>query len=395
MTHQTPVDHWKVVLSACLISSVGALMFCVSPLILGIFGNHFSLNDQQLGYLLSSFYMGFFLIATSSAFWIRRVNWRVTALAGISITSLALFAINDANSYQVLLALMIAIGVGMGISYALATQILSDSSNPDRVFGIKLTFENLPGTALLLMLPVFVVPKFGLHGVVTVMAVTVIIFGLTIVWLPKRASKIHTFTLNSDNKESIPVNDKNLVWYGIASIFLFALGLIVPWTFMERIGVSLMFTNGDIGLALTACMGSSILGGLLAALIGERIGQMKPIIIGMTIYFLSLLGLGLSHNFIVYAVSCSMLLFTLNFVIAYQLGVTTTVDYSGNLVVLSASALSCAMAVGPAIGGNLIKGNDYTNLLIFSGVCGVASLGVYSFVCLRAHVKASFETQLT
>lgn len=383
-THN-PIDRWQVIIAASLLSGAGALMFGAFPVFLAAAAKQLSLSEEQVGYLPSAFYVGYTCTAISTVFWVRRVNWQLAAAFGVAITALPLFAMQGIGSYPLMLGLMVVGGAGMGILYSLATAILSDSSNPDRVFGLKLAVETMPGTALLFLLPILVIPDWGFNGTALVMALCAAISALCILWLPK-AGQRSTVEINGSEAEPNQGGSSLLVWLGLAATTLYFMGVVSPWVFLQLIGESLNLPGEKIGIVLSAGLFIAILGGFIAAAIGTRFGHIPPMTVIMGIFFVALFILERSQGLLGFAVGSLMLLSTLNLALSFLLGLTARVDKQGKLIVLSTAAIAGAVIIGPGIAGNLVDSGDFTSLLWFSAACGALSLALYVYISLRAHV---------
>ena len=79
-----------------------------------------------------------------------------------------------------------------------------------------------------------------------------------------------------------------------------------------------------------------------------------------------------------------MLLFTVNFGLAYFFGLSAEIDLSGRFVVLSATSLSVGGIIGPAIAGRLMEGYSYQHVLGFSAACIILSLILYCIVVKKS-----------
>jgi len=75
-----------VLVAACMISGVGALVFNAFPLFLSVTANQFGLNDTQLGLLGTTYLGGFAVVALFAPIWMPRIEWRsIAVVAGVLI----------------------------------------------------------------------------------------------------------------------------------------------------------------------------------------------------------------------------------------------------------------------------------------------------------------------
>ena len=391
-TTNNPIDKWSIIVAASLIAGAGGIMFGSFPVFLGAAADKLSLTEEQVGYLPSIFYVGYCLLSASAVFWIRKINWKAIAVAGIALNAIPLFAMSAVESYTVLLALMLLSGGGQGTIYTLATTILSDSSNPDRVFGFKLAVETIPGAAMLFILPAFVIPDWGFSGVSIVMASCICAALICAYIIPARGTRSAREVAAESTVQSHTSTPIFLPVLGLISIFLFFNAIVSPWVFLQMIGESIGLAGEDIGLILSLGLGACILGGFLAAAIGTRFGHIPPMLVITGILLGSLYLLEIADSLAVYALASIALLSILNLGISFTLGLTARVDLSGRLIVLSTAAIAGSVIVGPSISGNLISDNNFTPLLWFSAISGLLSLAIYTYVAICSHVDDAENT---
>ena len=84
-----------------------------------------------------------------------------------------------------------------------------------------------------------------------------------------------------------------------------------------------------------------------------------------------------STDVLTFGIGTGLVLFTVNFALAYFFGLSAEIDTSGKFVVVSAAAISVGGVVGPAIAGRLIENYSFNHLLGFSAVCAIMSLILY------------------
>src|SRR5690242_16737072 len=135
VTH-APVYHQplSVFLSACTVSSVGALLFNVMPALLVAAAARFGLDDGQIGVVGSSALAGFALVAATSRQWIGRFDWRALTGAGTTLAAISLALCAFVQSYKALLAAFFVTGAGMAFLYTVTIAVVSENHKPDRAF---------------------------------------------------------------------------------------------------------------------------------------------------------------------------------------------------------------------------------------------------------------------
>jgi predicted MFS family arabinose efflux permease len=387
-----PVDRVSVYIAAGLVSGCGALMFNIMPVFVGALSDAFKLSESELGDIVAGFNIAFTIVAISSLVWVRRFNWRAMSFIGVAVAAISLLAMTLASGNPAILLLTACVGLGMGALYALIMAILGDSDDPDRAFGLKLGLETLPGAALLFLLPAVIVPKYGFSGVVLTMAATLVVLGLSSFWLP--VSGIKKVSVNNESRTTVFGKSRLLSFLALFSSLSFFTGIAASWAFLELLANTRALPANVIGTTLAVGFIICGLGGFAAAAIADRWGRILPF---AAIILINLLGLWELANFdgtIGYALGASLFLFSVNFALTYTFGLTSQVDQSGRLVVLSAAVLSIGGVVGPFISGRLVEAIGYGAMLAFSASSSLMALAVYIGV-IHLHQKGQIGTAVS
>ena len=190
MAARNPVDTTKVYIAAGLISGCGALFFNVMPAFVGAMAESFKFSESQLGDVVAAFNIGFTATAVIAMMWIHRIDWRISSGFGVLGAVVVFVAMSLVRTFIPIAILVGALGIMLGLLYALILAILGDSDQPDRAFGIKLGIETLPGALMLFLLPVVIVPVYGFSGVALTLAATALILGSFTFLLPRHSARV-------------------------------------------------------------------------------------------------------------------------------------------------------------------------------------------------------------
>lgn len=374
-----PVDRMSVYLAVGFLSGIGILISTTMPMVIGSLIESLGFTESQAGDLVAVFSLTFTAIAVASLFFIRRVNWKVTALFMSAICILTFLAVTWTNQYQSLIGVFAVMGLGMGGLYALGMTISGDSSNPDKAFGLKLGFESMPAIIALFALPVLVIPEYGLKGMMYAMAAMAVIVAPLGFLLPTKGIKGGQNT-SSSLQSVVAQHTKTPLGLSlvtlVASIIFFS-GVIGTWAFLEVIGIAKGLPVEKVGIILAVGMVSATIGAFVAAGLANKLGRNIPM---LAIIALNVIGLALvwrSGSMLSFALGAILFTFCINFALAYFFGLSAEIDLSGRFVALSATTLSLGGVIGPAIAGRLIEGHGYGAVLGFSAVCVVTSLVLY------------------
>ncbi len=381
-----PINRTSSLVSACAMGAAGVVIFGVLPLLLGAVADHFQLNEDQAGSVASAYFAGYFIATLTSMLWIRRLNWRLVALLGLLMMAGGLFFAALGTSYFLVLAGMVVTGVGGGVTYALSAGMVSDMNDPDRKFAIKLIPEQIVPTILLVLLPAYVIAVWGLQGLLFALALVVVGLALFILWIPAKG-KDHAAVGTSGGKASPQV------FVALAALLFYFGGIAGVWAFLERIAKEGDMDPALVGNLLAVALVSTIIGPVLAAVLGDRIGRILPQVIGTVIVLLTFLLLASGITPLKYGIAMALMPGAWYFVIAYQMGVIADADISGRYAALMASALALGAIFGAELVGMIASSSGYATAYIFAGGTAVIGVAASCWVvhCLKKQGPESVE----
>ncbi|RKQ71198.1 putative MFS family arabinose efflux permease [Litorimonas taeanensis] len=389
---RNPIDRMSVYVAVGFLSGIGILISTTMPMVIGSLIESLSFSESQAGDLVAIFSLTFTAIAVASLLFIRRVNWKVTALVMSAICAMSLFAVTLTPQYQTLILVFGIMGLGMGGLYALGMTILGDSSNPDKAFGLKLGYESMPAIIALFALPVLVIPEYGLKGMMYAMAAMAVIVAPLSFLIPSTGVKGSQAGLSNTSDMALQPNKTSASSLGLsiitllASIIFFS-GVIATWAFLEVIGGVKSLAVEKVGVVLALGMVSATIGAFVAAALGNKMGRYNPMIAIIVLNALSLVLIWQSATIFTFALGAILFTFCINYGLAYFFGLSAEIDISGRFVALSATTLSLGGVIGPAIAGRLIEGSGFGAVLSFSALCAVLSLTLYMVVVHLSRYK--------
>ena len=388
-TPTNPIDRGSVYVAVGFLSGIGILISTTMPMVIGGLIEGLNFSETQAGDLVAIFSLTFTAIAVASLLFIRRVNWKFTALTMSAICALALFAVTLSSHYQTLISVFGVMGLGMGGLYALGMTVLGDSSNPDKAFGLKLGYESMPAIIALFAFPVLIIPEYGLKGMMYAMAAMAVIVAPLSFLVPSRGVKGGGASESNlaDVSEIAAKRSKTPLGLSIttlvASIIFFS-GVIATWAFLEVIGGIKGLPADKVGIILALGMVSATIGAFVAAALGNKKGRNFPMIAIIILNVLSSVLIWQSTSLFAFALGAISFTFCINYALAYFFGLSAEIDFSGRFVALSTTTLSLGGVIGPAIAGRLIEGSGIGAVLGFSAFCTVLSLILYMVVVRRS-----------
>ena len=375
---QSTMDAGTVVVAGVIASAIGAIFYNTLPMYLGAAQDHRSLTNEQIGLIGTLFFLGYTLCSSSAFFWIRNVDWRVVSYSAIAIAAFGLLVAGGSSSYMALLAGMFVAGCGFAGIYAVGTTLLSDTSNPARWYGAKITAEAAIGVILLVILPAVVLPRWGFIGLSAALIVAMVLLAPSIILMPPQGVR------GAPEEEQVHrFGESQSVWLALIACALFMCGQTAIWGFVERMGAGAGFNPTLVGTLLAVSLTFAVAGSLLAAWLGNRYGCLKPLISAHLVFFAGLTALTRGHVFEAYALGACLVMFSVGLGISYAVSTIAELDPDGRFVVLSVPAIGIGIMFGPGIAGFLAKDGNYAPVLLFGFITLIISL--LAFIYAERH----------
>jgi predicted MFS family arabinose efflux permease len=368
----------KTVFAACLLSTAGAIVYLISPVLFGSAIESLGLTNSQAGLMLSVYFAGYTLITVSAVFWLQKSNARTIALLSTIVFVIGLLVAAAAPGYEALIAGMFLSGIGAGMLYGLSIAAIAESDDPDRYYGFALAAQLAFGSSLLFLGPSILGPKWGFSGILAGTVVFVVVMALPYRWLPERLAQGHEQPGRTQVASSVVP-----VFAGITALLIWFTGMSGLYAFVERIGADGGLDGVTIGTVLSLTVITGMSGALTAALIADRYGKIRPHIAAAAGTILAMLLLYAKPDLFRYAIAISVLTYSWNFWLAYFLGTVATADFTGRYSVLTTAALGLGATLGPGIAGSLVNGAEFSRLFLFSFVAIIGGLVTIVWVLSR------------
>ena len=341
------------------------IVFAVMPVLVGTMAERFSLDDLQSGLIATAYFSTYAIVALASPLWIRRWNWRRTALAGFSLMLLSLLVTLSADDYATAQWSIAAVGIGAGLLFPISLTLASDMVHTERVFALKLTVEQLVPAGVLVLISLGWLIGSDMNGLVLAILVVVLVCGTVCFALPSSGSE--------SGEEGSPHGSVVLGVLALSALGVSFAGFAGIWVFLERIATDTGFESAFTNRWLAVGLITSGLGPLLAACLGDRFGWIRPILFSITLALLSIFAFSGEITRAAYAVVLTVLPMAYYFAITYIMALVAAADGNGRMSGLMSFALAVGSASGPAIFGAL-RQQDGPVLLAMSGLIALGTL---------------------
>jgi len=286
------------------------------------------------------------------------------------------------DSFEVVRVARMVAGFAGGLLSASGTASAASSQNPQRVFAIIGLSWGLIAAVQLAVLPYLTVP-YGAEGGYYGMAAATVLFLPLLVWLnpPRRHEKMQESAIVEQNlsfwgrlTERLGVRDAPNARFAImamVALFIYEIGQGATQVFLEQFGLRTGLDEIRIGQILGVAATLGLSGGALAAWMGNRFGNLKPVVVGIgfNAVFASTLALGTIP--ILFGASYLGWNMAYYFLVPFMLGVLAQMDDRGRWAVAADAVWWLGAAPGAAVGGILVEKGGYNTLAILAPATGL------------------------
>ena len=375
-----------VVMAASIMAAVGAAVFLLLPIIIGAAMDALALSEEQAGLLASSYFTGYLGACIAAFSLVQRVSHKTLASGSYIALSLSLILAALSVNTIAIAIFMAAAGAGAGMLFGLAILMMGQTANADRNFGILLVAQQLFAAALLFVLPQLVIPVWGFSGMMLVLGIVLGIGLLTI----NNIDDIDNETANrrhSDPSSGLAKAESSCrpIMISLGALTLHFAALSAVWGFIERIAVDQDLQLGQIGTALALSMLGGVIGGLLVAVLGVRLGRVIPIWISLAAFLAVFYGYSIAFSMLGFAfITFNFSLFW-NYILGYQMAIIAELDGDNRYAVLIPAAQALGALAGPGAAGIIIVSQGYTTLLIAAAATVLITSGLFLHLLKRGN----------
>jgi predicted MFS family arabinose efflux permease len=334
------------------------------PVWVGTLIGHYRLDPQQAGLLATLFLLGAVLASALLAPLFHRLPGRAVAAAGFGLSALCFWGLSGTSSYGGMAALHGLAGVAAGAALSITHGTIARAGNPHRLFAIV-------GIALGVFAIVFLgatPPLVAQHGgplLFTVFAgVMAVAAGVALLAFP-----VPDAAPAAGSSGAPAGRIPRAVWFGIAGIAAMGLVQSMTFSFLERVGNDRSFGLQAVTGVLIALGVVNLFPAALAAVLERRWPARRVLLTGPVLQAGLVVVIMNATGFAPYAAAASVFAAVMIFTHTFAFGLLARLDSSGRAMAATPAMLMVGAAIGPILGGTLVKAFGYGSL-------GVAALAI-------------------
>jgi MFS family permease len=310
--------------------------------------------------------------AIVAAWVIKHMNRRLVVLIGIFLAALANGLCLKYVDYETVLWLRFLAGFGSGMYTAVAMTVFGTSIRPALAYNLMLF-----SFAFSQALEMRILPQLSMNGIYWVFIVCFLLTLPFLGWIksyPKPRSQDTESVTTNKNNSSKPL----LAWVCLFAIFLTYINIGAYWTYIELAALDSNTNPELVSEVLVWASLCSLIGCLIATLLSNRFGLLRPLLIAL---FTMATGVGMLA-FGINEPKFLMSVFTFNllwiFTDVYQMGSLANFDHGGNFAAYLPAAQGLGQIVGPNIAASLLAINfSYSSVFIMCWGAAMSAMLIY------------------
>ena len=365
-------DDWRGLTIALYMVLVGYGVLVGIPVISTAWVTKLGFTEVEVGRVAGMDLGGLSAGAVVAAWVINHLNRRLIVFIGIFLAALANGLCLKYVDYETVLWLRFLAGFGSGMYTAVAMAVFGTSIRPALAYNLMLF-----SFAFSQALEMRILPQLSMNGIYWVFIVCFLLTLPFLGWIksyPKpRSQDTESITTNKNNS-SKPL----LAWVCLFAIFLTYINIGAYWTYIE---LAALDGNTDpvlVSEVLVWASLCSLLGCLIATLLSNRFGLLRPLLIAL---FTMATGVGMLA-FGINEPKFLMSVFTFNllwiFTDVYQMGSLANFDHGGNYAAYLPAAQGLGQIVGPNIAASLLAINlGYSSVFIMCWAAAMSAMLIY------------------
>jgi predicted MFS family arabinose efflux permease len=349
----------------------GMVDLVAMPVWVGMLVGFYKFDPQQAGLLVTLFLAG----AVLSSIVVARLFHRLTsgrgvAVVGFAVASGSFFVLSQTSDFGAMAVLHVLGGLAIGAVLSVKDGTLARSANPHRLFAICSAALGIFALVFLGAVPP-ILAKMGGALLFQIFSVIMLVGALTS-WI--------AFPV-VDAVQPVPPeysqtyrSSKFTLWAGILGLCCMAVVQSMAFSFLERAGMDRGFGIEKVTAILVALGFINLFPAPLAALLEKRLSPKTALMGGAVVQALLVLTIFGTTTYLPYAIAGSLVVAVMLFTHVFGFGLLARMDTTGQVLAATPAIMMSGGALGPVLGGTLVKFSSYQALGVAAVVMGALAL---------------------
>lgn len=360
----------------------GMLDLVALPVWVGTLIADYRFDAQQAGGLATLFLAGAVLASLLLAPRFDRLPARAVASASFLVSALGFGLTMGVRDFSALAGLHVLCGLATGSALSVTHGTMALGANPHRLFAIVNMALGVVAIFYLGVTPQIVASAggaalFGVFG--AAMAVAAVVCLLFFPDDGRLAARMPgTVATGGAAIPPAPAAFSPSVWFGIAGVALVALVQAMTTSFVERAGIDRGFGASAVAGVLIALGLVNLVPAPLAALLERRLSARRVLMCAPVLQALLALTMMNSTAFAPYAGATAVFVAIIIFSHTFAFGLLARLEPTGRALSATPAMLMVGAAIGPVLGGTLVKFFGYGAIGIAAAVLAACAVSCYS-----------------
>ena len=357
------------------LATAGIFYVNIMPAIVDGLIEGLNFSNRDAGLVGSANTYGAAFGAFTVVFYVKRMNWRISAYAlliGLIAVDLASILLKSPGSLIAMRALHGFIGGALvGIGFA----VMSRTSEVSRTFGYLLTIQFGLGGLGIIYLP-SLVPIFGTQALFLSLIAFSAVTLLMVPFLPEYPAGENHHQRKAASIKIVPAAAALLATFLFQAanmgIYAYSIGI------GKFAGLDPTFVSSSLGVSAWVAISGSV----FVILLSTRFGRLRPVAAAIAITAAATWTLHFSHvnpdSWVssVFWLANAVIAITWAFTISYLLGMNAEFDTTGQMAALGGFASKMGLASGPAIAAMIVGESNYGQVINFGAIALILCLMV-------------------
>ncbi len=343
-------------ITLCVANCVGLLDMVALPVWVGALIQHYRFDPQQAGLLVTLFLVGVVLSSVVVAPLFHRLRTgRWVAVTGFTVAALVFYTLAGTTDFGTMALLHGLGGMAIGMALSVTSGTIARSENPHQLFALCGVALGIFALLFLGSMPP-IIARLGGSMLFQVFAAAMTL-GAVVSLLsfpaPDAVKPVPTALQEVSNRSS------RALWAGIIGLCCMSVVQAMAFSFFERVGADRGFGVDKVTAVLAALGFVNLFPTALAALLEKRISARSVLMGGPVAQALLVITIYSAASFLPYAVAGSLFVAVMLFTHVFGFGLLAKIETTGRALAATPAMMMTGAAIGPVLGGTLVKFAGY------------------------------------